>query len=230
MPVTLFEFHGQYLSVQMTLHNRVLELFQVPNATTGNKQDQIVASDFLAAVGRESLIFAHETAQYLHDFREMYGYKITPTAIMHAAALASSILLRNMRDTQPYDGVNGLYEMPPSSSLEDIHGSFEECFRCLLGMGMQNLLPRAIARMIYRTSEELQVKLPSNVVQMLQIVYDSAWQESDLRLMNSKYPNLFVPTNRVTDIRAKEIPYWLEKWEGMARQDHTLVATAVEGH
>ena len=104
MPFPLFEFHAQYLSVQMTLHNRALELLQQPNSIGGVDRECAEFTSFLTTFPRDNLMFAHQTAQFLRDFRIMYGYKTAPTAAMHAAAVATSILLRSMKDAQTRAG------------------------------------------------------------------------------------------------------------------------------
>lgn len=69
--------------------------------------------------------------------------------------------------------------------LTRIHASFEEWFQCLLGMGMQNLPPWAIARSIYQGATHMKIQLPHNVLRMLEVVADTAWQPSDLLELNS---------------------------------------------
>lgn len=233
MPCVLFEFHGQYLSVQMTLHNRALELLQDAKSSEGHESGisgSADLSDFLTILRRDNSLFAHQTAQYLKDFRSMYGYKITPTAIMHAAAVATSILLRGMKEAQtrlgPVAHLDRYREEFSPDSLDQINSSFEECFQCLLGMGMQNLLPRAIARMIYRGAMQQKIELPENVVQMLKIVSQSAWNATDLHELNSMYPNWILPSTRDNEKIVEQMPYWLAKWEEMARNDAALAAAA----
>jgi hypothetical protein len=228
MPFPLFEFHGQYLSVQMTLHNRALEVLLEPESAEGGDREPAELNGFLTALRRDNLMFAHQTAQFLKDFRIHYGYKTTPTAVMHAAAIATSILLRSMKDIQtrigPVSHLSRLREVSIADSLEDIHSSFEECFQCLLSMGMQALLPRAIARNIYNWAMQLKINLPQNVVQMLKIVSESAWKPTDLHELNSLYPNWILPSYRGTDKIVEQIPEWLEKWEKMAADDQALAA------
>lgn len=228
MPLPLFEFHGQYLSVQMTLHNRALDLLLGSDLPVEIVEVSSGMREYINTLHRDNLRFAHLASQYLRDFRNMYGYKITPTAVMHPAAVAATVLLRNMSRTLPLPKQIERSDPPANDSspyaLEYIHSSFEECFRCLLGMGMQNLLPRAIARMIYRASSQLQMQLPENVLQMLQIVSESSWRASDLGQLDSIYPNWTLPTRSGDGRLAEQVPYWLHKWETLANDDNLITA------
>lgn len=226
MPFVLFELHGQYFSVQMTWHNRALELLEDEDSNEGYEVGPADLNYYLTNLRRDNMIFAHLTAQYLKDFRNIYGNKTTPTAIMHAAAVATSILLRSMKDAQtrigPASHLDQYREELSPRSLDRVNSSFEECFQCLLSMGMQNLLPRAIARLIYRGAMQQKISLPENVVQMVQIVSESAWKATDLNEMNSMYPNRILPSTRNNEKISGQMPYWLAKWEEMADEDAAL--------
>ena len=102
--------------------------------------------------------------------------------IPHQVTSAIFIFLQEMQESSS-DMVEDL------SPTTEIEGAFEECFRCLLGCGVQQMLSRGIARMIYHTVTKLDLRLPRLVERMLQIVAEVAWQPSDLQYLDSIFPN-----------------------------------------
>jgi hypothetical protein len=122
-------------------------------------------------------------AAYLsRDFGSEYGWKIAPPYIPQQTTSAIFIFLQEMQERSA-DMVQGV------SATVDVEREFEDCFRCLLGIGVQQMLSRGISRMIYHTATELELKLPRLVERMLQIVAETAWQPDDWQYLDSIFPN-----------------------------------------
>lgn len=141
------------------------------------------------------LQIAYSATTVVRAYRERYGWRIAQCLVYQAASNAAFILLKDMHhnpesttDHVHADGYN-TYGIRRHTPISDRATAFEECFRCLLGTGLQHMLPCGIARMVYHTSRELKVQLPEAVEQMLQMVAETSWQPSDLHQISSLYPN-----------------------------------------
>lgn len=139
---------------------------------------------------KNRLSLALGAASVLSDFRELHGYKTVPPFAISASAIALGMVMRDMREYPEQRS----YEWTPEGDLFTRHirnlaSAFEKCFRALLGMGMQAMLPRGIARSMYATCLKLKVEPPDAVQQMLKIVAESAWRPTDLDALNTRYPN-----------------------------------------
>jgi len=65
------------------------------------------------------------------------------------AVSASSVLLKDLQTGSGFAVEGTIRPDPITSTLI----AFEECYRLVLALGMQLLLPRALARMIYQSSQ-----------------------------------------------------------------------------
>ena len=200
----------------------------------GSKTANVVADaldDSLPIDAKHSLYlktrqYAYRAATSLRDYRATYGLKLTTPSIFHAATLASFILLHDMQ-LNPSTSRSPSDSLPKrtTNSITDTQSAFEECFRCLLGGGLQLMLPRGIARMLYHTARQMRVQLPSIVLHMLRIVADTAWRPSDMDHLNSSYPNWafaqdsdsFTSRDRMEDV--------LKKWENLEIQDKQVLSS-----
>lgn len=100
--------------------------------------------------------------------------------------------------------------------MENVGTAFEECFRYLLASGMQQMLPRAIARMVYHTARQLAVELPMLVQSTLQLVSNTAWRPSEVRMLSSVYPNYATEGDTLEDM--------LRKWEELTVEDEVAAS------
>lgn len=125
------------------------------------------------------LQWAYRATTCMRDFCEAYGLKIIPSfGILQQGAPSAFILLRNLQ-SDPHSRnratrtstVLNIFESP----LDNTTAAFEECFRCMLGAGLQTILPRGIARMVYRTATQMEVELPESVRQMIAMVAETSW-------------------------------------------------------
>lgn len=156
-----------------------------------------------------ALKLAHTAAQILRDAREQYGLKVSPAWGLQLQAVTAGVLLL---DPELQDGT-----VTASSSVEaaetpihDSHTAFDEVFRCLLGAGVEVMIARGIARMMYHTALEQKITLSPSTKKMLQIMSDTAWRPSDLSLVNSAFPNFATLKGHGNPDRMTEL---LSKWE-----------------
>ncbi|KAK4506280.1 hypothetical protein PRZ48_000010 [Zasmidium cellare] len=147
-------------------------------------------------------------ATIARDFRETYGLKIVPPFVSHVAAVASLTLLRSMQQPLSPSPTKSTTEI---EEIEEIERSFAECFRCLLGTGLQDMHARSVARMVYCTSVEMGIKLPDSVQQIISLVVETAWQPLDLHQLSSTYPN-WATVDRNESPNMEDV---LQKWEDM---------------
>jgi hypothetical protein len=145
---------------------------------------------------------AHRSAQLLRDFRERFGLKITPAWLLQLQAVTSGVLQLDPVLKRPRIGVN--------ETMEDSHAAFDEMVRSMLGAGVEVMIARAIARMMHHSALEHNVALSRSTRSILQIMSETAWQPSDLALVNSTFPNF--ATTRGQDDRER-LTELLRKWE-----------------
>lgn len=193
----------------MTLCNRVLEIVNAGDQL----QDAMIVDEFR----RRRLRFAHRTTVMVADLRRGYGFGILPLFVWHVCSIALTAFLMEMSSAN----------VDPSNRTH-IDSSFEECFRCLLSAGMQQLLPRIVARSVWHTARELNVELPASVVQMLQLVADSAWQATDLHGVNAAYPSYAVPRANAGQTQDFALEDLVKKWEALSSNDDELLADLVQ--
>ena len=190
MPPALYEFHGHCLCVFMTLYRQV---YAVLYASADTYRKQNARGDWSSAnvrndLRKQKLEYAMKAAYLSRDFGSEYGWKIAPPYIPQQTSSAIFILLQEMQERSA-DTVQSV------SATVDVEREFEDCFRCLLGIGVQQMLSRGIARMIYHTSTELELKLPTLAERMLQIVAETAWQPDDWQYLDSIFPNPIIASS-----------------------------------
>lgn len=100
-------------------------------------------------------------------------------------------------------------------SVAENAAALEECMRCLLACGVQQMQPRGIARMLYHTANQLGVQLPDAVKQILHIMAETAWQTSDVDHFDSCYPHLHLIGQAGTKEHDYEMDSVLRKMEGI---------------
>jgi hypothetical protein len=174
MTPALYEFHGHCLCMFMTLHRQI---YAVLYTSADISRNQNIRGEWLSATVRndlrkQKLEYAMKAAYLSRDFGSEYGWKIAPPYIPQQTTSAIFIFLQEMHERSA-DMVQGV------SATVDVEREFEDCFRCLLGIGVQQMLSRGISRMIYHTATKLEPKLPRLVERMFQIVAETAWQPDD---------------------------------------------------
>lgn len=201
----------------MSLHDRWL---QALSSTIPHIEALVLQTEAIRGQMHE-LTFTAATA--LRDFREAYGYKFTPPYIFQQATVASFILLRSLDSS--YDQTRAQETSPERHGdrpITDIVIAFEECVRCLLACGVQIMLPRGIARMMYHTAIQLKMEFPKTVEQMLHIIGETLWQTSDLERFNSAYPNLVLASKRNATAEDYEMEKVLRRSEDLRSFDDQL--------
>ena len=170
---------------------------------------------------------AHQTAAVLQRFRKVYGLKIATPHLTQGPAISSLVLLEDLprKNQPPRHGLDTQWEFSTTDGSVTWNSelAFEETFRCLLAIGTQALLPRGIARMVYRTAEQMDIRLPVRITQMMKIAADLTWQPRDLLRMNSRYPNVAIMDGsgkRGTEVRMAPL---LKKWEKMDLEDQAVI-------
>lgn len=157
-------------------------------------------------------------ASSMRDFRETYGLKVISNfGIIQQGAAAIFILFRNLRSdpnsrtrADPASCVLDIFESP----LSDTTAAFEECFRCTLSAGLQLILPRGIARIIYRMASQANVALPDPVQRMLAIMAETAWQQTDIQNLESVFPTFDIGApSKNGIISERRMMEALKKWE-----------------
>lgn len=176
---------------------------------------------------------AHEAATLLQAYRRTYGLKIATPHLTQVMAISAFILLEDLPNpiraahSSPHSDVDRSTTDPQPTWTSK--SAFEEIFRCLLGAGMQAMLPRGIARMVYRTTEQMQIRLPARVNQMMKIAAELAWQPKDLLRLSSGYPNVAMMDGtgkRGGEVRMEEL---LKKWEKLDIKDQDVDQQPVHG-
>lgn len=149
-------------------------------------------------------------AQILREYRERYGLKITPAWLLQLQAVAAGILVLDPEVANP-STADSRTASDTSGKISDSAAAFDEVFRCLLGAGVEVMISRAIARMTYHTALENNVVLSTSTMKLLQVMAETAWHPSDVKLINSVFPN-FATTKGHHDAEER-ITELLNKWE-----------------
>lgn len=158
----------------------------------------------------EAIPLAHRAAQILRDFRERYGLKISPAWLLQLQSVTSGVLVL---DPQLADAniIVSLDATNDDRAIQNSRAAFDEVFRCLLGTGVEVIIARGVARMMYHTALDKKVALSHPTRSLLQIMSDTAWRPSDLSLLsNSNYPNFATTKGHENDERLNKL---LSKWE-----------------
>ena len=208
MASALYEFHAHTLCLFMALYHHTYQaLFEsLDTARDLDHSSEWPDATIRNELRRQKLGCAFKAAELSWDFGSEYGWKIAPLWIPHQVTGAIFIFLQEMQKSSS-DMVEAL------SRTADIEGAFEECFRCLLGCGVQQMLSRGIARMIYHTVTKLELRLPRLVERMLQIVAEVAWQRSDLQYLDSIFPNPLIANNTGIGEARQRMGSLLREWE-----------------
>ena len=197
----------------MTLYKFSLEMFdKISEAEKSNQTEE--QGQWKSDLLHSALDSALAGAAIVRNYREMYGLRTVSPFLIQNAAHALQIFLPNMGSCKT--------TLAPNSSAQAIQDGFTECFRCLVAMGMGLLLPRGIARMIYHTSRVLNVQLPDEVMSMLSLVAETAWQPSDLHQLNSCYPNWALASAEKAEVVNYQMDDMLRKWEDLGVHDQAL--------
>ncbi|KAF2718637.1 hypothetical protein K431DRAFT_129166 [Polychaeton citri CBS 116435] len=219
MSVAVWELHASYLAALMALwvaartqlqQKQNLPEDELPPAESDDENISFksrTARDMLS----KALPLAYRATQILHDFRKRYGLKITPAWLLQLQAVAAGVLLQDpeLADATTIassgDGESG-------GTINDSRTAFDEVFRCLLGTGVQVMVARGIARMMYHTSLQKNIKMSQSMRSVLQIMSDTAWRPSDLSLVSSTFPNYATTKGYLDSERMTEL---LMKWEAL---------------
>ena len=200
----------------MNLYSQTLEAVSGAESDVDRAKADVQDADielFIAELRINTLLHACLAATLLCDYRNTYGLKLALPWLFQQAAVAINILLRGMQlNWERYINRAG-NPSGPAAKINDIESAFEECFHCLFAMGMQQLLPRAVARATYHTARKLKVQLPAVVQEILQSVVETVWHPSDLQMLNSMYPNRVL----INHLRGRPDEYTIEnmlrEWE-----------------
>lgn len=156
-----------------------------------------------------AILIAHRAAAILRDFRERYGLKVTPAWLLQLQAVTAGILLQDPELADP-----ALITSPGANTsqpaIQNSHAAFDEVFRCLLGTGVEVMIARGIARMMYHTAVERNIALSPSTRSMLQLMSSTAWRPSDLSLVSSAFPNY---ADSVDHERGERLSELLSRWE-----------------
>jgi hypothetical protein len=156
-----------------------------------------------------AISLAHKAAQVMSDFRQRYGFKISPAWLLQLEAVTASVLMLDPELTEPTIlASHSATEL--KGSIRDSHTAFDEVFRGLLGTGVEVMIARGIARMMYCTARDHNIVLSRSTRTMLQIMSSTAWRPSDLSLVNSVFPD-FTTTKGHGDSRG--LTELLSNWE-----------------
>lgn len=166
---------------------------------------------------------AYQAATLLRAYRQTYGVKIVTPHLTQVMALSAFVLLEDLPNS-----IQTAHSGPQSDSEENAsdpqptwtsESAFEEVFRCLLGAGMQAMLPRGIARMVHRTAEQMHIQLPARVNEFLKITAELVWQPKDLLKLSSRYPNLAILNGNGKKVEEVRMEGLLKKWEKFDTND-----------
>lgn len=179
---------------------------------------------------------ASEGAKILRHHRETYGITVIApslwqTSIISAFTLLQVMALGNVQRGIMFEELHSRYG--PYNAFH-IESAFMECFRFLLGSGLQHMLARGIVRMLQHTGRQLAVELPSAATQMLALAEGSAWSPSNvcsphaaldnqiedrlaethsqIHQISSIYPNLAI---RGSDAENASMEMLLRRWESL---------------
>lgn len=164
-----------------------------------------MSHDFLS----QAITFAHQSAQILKEFRERYGFKITPAWLLQLQAVAAGILMLDPELEDPAVAATSPKAADYEGVIRDSPAAFDEVFRSLLGAGVEVMIARAIARMSYHTARKQKIVLSESTWSMLQVMSDTAWRPSDVNLVDSTFPNFATTkgyqdnTERMTEFLGK---------------------------
>lgn len=181
------------------------------------------SSDHLRAqakdLRRQALALTREAAAFLGDFRQRYGYKLVPPFVMHVGAMACNIQICAFEKSSMRTST---VSAEPDGGVDDQDGfraanidAFQECFRSVLACGLQMMLPRGLARMLYHTANRLEVELPETVQRVLAVVADAAWQPTDVLKFNSFYPNIAMVVKHLADAEDYQMSKMLRALDGL---------------
>lgn len=180
-----------------------------PARTELNEKDVSFASQVAQEKLSSAILLAHRAAQILRDFRERYGLKVSPAWLLQLQAVTAGVLLADPELSSPTT-VASPTSMERDGMIRDSHTAFDEVFRCLLGTGVEVMIARGIARMMYHTAQEQDIAVSRSTREMLTIMSHTAWRPSDLSLMNSRFPNFATIRGKEKDERLTEM---LSRWE-----------------
>lgn len=158
-----------------------------------------------------SILLAHKAAEMLRDFRERYGLKVTPAWLLQLQAVTAGVLLQDPELADP-TAISSPEANASDRSIRNSHAAFDEVFRCLLGTGVEVMIARGIARMMYHTALDRKIALSRSTRSMLQLMSNTAWRPSDLSLVSSAFPNYAASQGQEGGERLSEL---LSKWEAL---------------
>ena len=184
---------------------------QSPLTELGN-EDADLRTNTAEQYLKSAIQLAHRSAQILQDFRERYGLKITPIWLMQLQAVAAGVLALDPELASPTT-ITTPGAAEHADTINTSAAALEEVFRCLLGTGVEIILPRAIARMTYQTAYKQKVVLSESTQSMLRLMSETAWRPSDARLISSTYPNF--ATTQGYDDSEERMSELLTKWEDL---------------
>lgn len=184
---------------------------QLPLAETG-EEDTELKTNTAEQYSSNVIQLAHRSAQILREFRERYGLKIYPTWLLQLEAVAAGVLVADPELANPTIVTSpSATEYSDKEEITTSAAALEEVFRCLLGTGVEIMIARAIARMTYQTALKQKVILSQSTQNMLQLMSETAWRPSDVKMISSKYPN-FATTKGYGDSEER-MSELLTKWE-----------------
>lgn len=169
---------ASYLSFRMVLCLLLRTRLQEKTDWEGNlagsaKLDEDETSFRLTQVRdkvKEAITLAHQAAQILCDFRSRYGLKITPAWLLHLQAVTGSVLVLDQDLMEPAPDSSPVSKGAATSRITDSHTAFDEVFRSLLGTGVQVMISRGIARMMYHVALEQKISLSPSTRSLLQLM------------------------------------------------------------
>nr|POF26147.1 hypothetical protein CFP56_22295 [Quercus suber] len=94
----------------------------------------------------------------------------------------------------------------------DVEVAFEESFRFLLSTGLQNMLSRALARMLFETASETEVTFSPSIHRLLEVIGRAGWTASDVKKLSSSFPNPGRGKSLHSDDGLEDL---LRRWEGL---------------
>lgn len=192
---------------RFTQEEQSLEQQQAP--ITNDAGDEGYSSRVTRSYVLRAIPLAHSAAQILRDFRQQYGFKVSPAWLLQLQAVTASVLLTDPELADP-TATASPNDHDHDGIIHDSRTAFDEVFRCLLGTGVEVMIARGIARMMYHTALEQKIALSQSTRSLLQIMSDTAWRPSDLTLVNSLFPN-FASTQGGKD--GERMTELLHKWE-----------------
>ncbi|KAK4497562.1 hypothetical protein PRZ48_012013 [Zasmidium cellare] len=218
MSICVWELHASYLTSLMILWTAAKTKFEHRDTTSGQTHPFGEDSDpdehiFRTQMSQEQLsnaiTLAHRAAQILRDFRERYGLKVTPAWLLQLQAVTAGVLLQDPELADP-TVVSSPEANASERDIRNSHAAFDEVFRCLLGTGVEVMIARGIARMMYHTALDRKIALSRSTRSMLQLMSNTAWRPSDLSLVSSAFPNYAASQGQEGGERLSEL---LSKWE-----------------